>query len=258
MTRWPTNAEVEEVLDELLAIPPKEFVAARNAAAKQLQADGDREAAGEIKALPRPSLSLWSLNRLAHEQADLIETFLDAAGKLRKAHESGGDIRAATPPEREAEARVVAAAAKLAGTQGSATETVMRGLRATVGAAAADQETAADPPSRPADPGAGGALPRPASRLAPASSPPGQRRRRRRKRPRVAISRRSVARCETSSRTHGPRRRKPGMPHATRPTPPPLRSASGSAHRSSPRRHSSEVTRRTSTCRSLQARLKDL
>ncbi len=134
---------VDEVLDELLAIPPKEFVAARNAAAKQLQADGDREAAGEIKALPRPSLSLWSLNRLAHEQPDLVETFLDAAGKLRKAHESGGDIRAATPPEREAEARVVAAAAKLAGTQGSATETVMRGLRATVGAAAADQETAA-------------------------------------------------------------------------------------------------------------------
>ena len=135
--------QVEGVLDELLAIPPKEFVAARNAAAKRLQAAGDREAAGEIKGLPRPPLSLWSLNRVAHEQPDLVETFLDAAETLRKAHESGGDIRAATPPEREAEARVAAAAAKLAGSQGSATETVLRGIRQTLGAAAADPETAA-------------------------------------------------------------------------------------------------------------------
>ena len=133
----------EELLDELLATPPKEFVAARNAAAKRLTADGHREAAGEIKALPRPPLSLWALNRLAHAQPDLVESFLDAAENLRKAHESGGDIRAATPPEREAEARVAAAAAKIAGTQGSATETVMRGIRATLGAAAVDADAAA-------------------------------------------------------------------------------------------------------------------
>jgi hypothetical protein len=134
---------VEDVVDELLAIPPKEFTAARNAAARQLAADGQREAADEIKGLPRPTLALWSLNRVAHEQADLVETFVDAAAKLRTAHETGGDIRAATPPEREAEARVAAAAAKIAGGQGSATETVMRGIRQTLGAAAADPDVAA-------------------------------------------------------------------------------------------------------------------
>ena len=134
---------VEDVVDELLAMPPKEFTAARNAAAKQLAADGQREAADEIKGLPRPTLALWSLNRVAHEHADLVETFVDAAAKLRKAHETGGDIRAATPPEREAEARVAAAAAKIAGGQGSATETVMRGIRQALGAAAADPEVAA-------------------------------------------------------------------------------------------------------------------
>jgi hypothetical protein len=135
--------EVEDLVDELLATPPKQFTEARNAAAKRLQADGHREAAGEIKGLPRPTLSLWSLNRLAHEQPALVETFLDAAEKLRKAHESGGDIRAATPPEREAEARVAAGAAELAATQGSATETVMRGIREALGAAAADADVAA-------------------------------------------------------------------------------------------------------------------
>ena len=124
-------------------MPPKEFTAARNAAAKHLAADGQREAADEIKGLPRPTLALWSLNRIAHEQADLVETFVDAAAKLRTAHETGGDIRAATPPERKAEARVAAAAAKIAGGQGSATETVMRGIRQALGAAAADPEVAA-------------------------------------------------------------------------------------------------------------------
>ena len=133
--------EAEDVVDELLALPPKQFTAARNDAAKTLTANGQRDAAKEIKQLPRPTLALWSLNRVAHEHADLVETFLTAAEKLRKAHESGGDIRAATAPEREAEARVAAAAAKLAGTEGTASETVLRGIRQALGAAAADPES---------------------------------------------------------------------------------------------------------------------
>jgi hypothetical protein len=133
---------VEDVVDELLAIPPKQFTEARNAAAKQLATDGKRDVAKEIKQLPRPTLALWSLNRVAHEQPDVVETFLDAAAKLRKAHETGGDIRAATPPEREAEARVAAAAAEIAGGQGAATETVLRAIRQALGAAAADPEVA--------------------------------------------------------------------------------------------------------------------
>jgi hypothetical protein len=85
---------------------------------------------------------VWSLNRVAHEQADLVTAFVDASAKLRKAHETGGDIRAATPPQREAEARVAAAAAKLAGSEGTASETVMRGVRQALGAAAADPSVA--------------------------------------------------------------------------------------------------------------------
>jgi hypothetical protein len=137
------KSEAGDVVGELLAIPPKQFTAARNAAAKELASGGDREAAAEIKALPRPTLALWSLNRVAHEQPDLVATFVEAAGKLRKAHATGGDIRAATPPEREAEARVAAAAAKVAAGEGAATETVMRGIRQALAAAAADPEVAA-------------------------------------------------------------------------------------------------------------------
>ena len=108
-----------------------------------LTADGRREQAAEIKRLPRPSLSLWTLNRLAREQASVLETFLTAAEALRKAHRTGGDIRAATAPERTAEAQVAAAAAELLRAEGSkATETVLRSVRQILSAAAADAEVA--------------------------------------------------------------------------------------------------------------------
>lgn len=140
----PGHQGIEDVVGELLALPPQQFTEARNAAARQLRAEGRREAADEIKRLPRPSIALWALNRLAHEQPSLIETFLSAADRLRQAHRGGGDIRAATPPARDAEARVVAAAVELARDhEQNVTETVMGGLRETLSAATADAGAAA-------------------------------------------------------------------------------------------------------------------
>lgn len=128
---------IEDVVDELLGLPPERFTEARNAAAKALRDDGRRDAADTVKGLPRPAVSLWALNGLAHEQPALVEAFLGAAEQLRDAYSSGGDIRAATPPLREAEARVVAAAAELVRARGkNPTETVLRGLATTLSALA--------------------------------------------------------------------------------------------------------------------------
>jgi hypothetical protein len=133
----------EDVVEELLALPPERFTEARNAAVKRLREDGRRDAAEAVKGIPRPPVSLWALNRLAHEQPELVQAFLEAAERLRQAYRSGGDIRAATPPEREAEARVVNAAAELVRALGrSATDTVVRSLGQTLRAAAADAEIA--------------------------------------------------------------------------------------------------------------------
>ena len=128
---------IADVVDELLALPPERFTEARNTAAKALRAEGRRDAADAVKSLPRPPLSLWALNGLAHEQPALIEAFLGAAEQLREAYRSGGDIRAATPPLREAEARVLAAAAELVRAHGkSPTESVLRSLASTLSAVA--------------------------------------------------------------------------------------------------------------------------
>ena len=135
---------IEDRVEALLATPPQQFTAARNALAKQLLAEGLRDAAAEVKRLPRPPVSLWILNQLAREQPALIDSYLDAARLLREAHQSGGDIRAATPPQRDAESRVLAAAVEFARTHDqSATETVQRGLREALNSAAADADVAA-------------------------------------------------------------------------------------------------------------------
>jgi hypothetical protein len=135
---------IEDVLDELLALPPERFTEERNAAAKRLRAEGKRDAADAIKSLPRPPVSLWALNHLARRDPSLIETFLRSADQLRQAYRSGGDIRAAMAPERDAETRVVAAAAELARAEGrNVTETVTDRLNQTMRAAAADAEIAA-------------------------------------------------------------------------------------------------------------------
>jgi hypothetical protein len=142
--RLELSPAAEEALDNLLAVPPQEFTAARNAAARQLAADGRSEAAAEIKALARPPVAVWVLNQLAREQPAVVRAFLDAAEGLREAYRSGGDIRAATAPQREAEARALAAAMALARARGTrVSETVSRGLRQTLSAAAADPDVGA-------------------------------------------------------------------------------------------------------------------
>ena len=55
-------------MDELFDLPPTEFIAARDALAKQLKADGDAGAAAEVKALRRPSVAAWAVNQVARRQ----------------------------------------------------------------------------------------------------------------------------------------------------------------------------------------------
>ena len=139
------RAGIEDVVDELLALPPEQFTEARNAAVKRLTAAGRRDEAADVKRLVRPPLALWALNRLARDQPALLETFLHAARALRDAHRAGGDIRAATKPERDAEAQVVAAASERVRALGkNATDTVVSGIRETLRAAAADTAVAAE------------------------------------------------------------------------------------------------------------------
>lgn len=83
-----------DLLHPLLLTPPPEFVAARNALAKQLRAHGRRDDATAIGAIRRPPWTDWALNRAAAADTELARRFADAADRMRDAQRSaiaGGD-----------------------------------------------------------------------------------------------------------------------------------------------------------------------
>lgn len=128
--------------DALYLLPPEEFTAARDAAAKQAKADGDKEAAAALKALRRPTVSAWLVNALAHEQAALLDQLLDLGPALAEA-QSGGDaaaLRTLGAQRRQLVEAVVGTAVGLAGR--SVTSAVREEVAATLEAALSDAASA--------------------------------------------------------------------------------------------------------------------
>ncbi len=76
--------------EDLYRLAPAAFTAARDAAAKQARADGDREAAAALKALRRPTVAAWLLNALVHEEPALVTQLLQLGPDLAQA-QAGGD-----------------------------------------------------------------------------------------------------------------------------------------------------------------------
>lgn len=98
---------MEKELDRLYAAPLDEFVGERDALAKQLRSDGDREAADRVKALRKPSAAVWAVNQLARRQQKDYRALLKAGDKLRATQEKvlGGEspekLQEAAAAERE-------------------------------------------------------------------------------------------------------------------------------------------------------------
>jgi hypothetical protein len=124
-----------DVVEELYGTPPDEFIARRDALAKELRAS-DRAAADAVKKLRRPSVSAAAVNRLARDAGDDVEALLAAGEALRQAQLGGGDrdaIRSAARDEREAVEKLVAQAGKLS-------PAALEEVRETLHAAATDDE----------------------------------------------------------------------------------------------------------------------
>ena len=102
---------------ELYALPPEEFTTARDAAAKQAKAAGDPAAGKELKALRRPSVAAWLVNRLAAEQGALLEQLLALGPALAEAQSAGhaDDLRALGRQRRQLVEAVAGTAVSAAG-----------------------------------------------------------------------------------------------------------------------------------------------
>lgn len=128
--------------DDLYRLEPEAFTAARDAAAKQARADGDKDRAAKLKSLRKPSVAAWLVNRLATEQAELLAQLLDLGPELAQA-QAGRDATALLTlgaQRRQLVDAVVGSAVDAAGR--AVTATVREEVAATLEAALADPASA--------------------------------------------------------------------------------------------------------------------
>jgi len=134
--------------DALFALPPEAFTAARDALAKRLRADGDREGAARVRALRRPTVSAWAVNRLAREApgevAPLLAAGADLAAAQAQALSGGGGsaLRQAGARRRDLVARLTDLALDLLRADGRAPDPHRGAIATTLEAATVDQEAA--------------------------------------------------------------------------------------------------------------------
>lgn len=127
------TAALSERLDPLYAGPPEEFVAARDALAKELKGEGEKEAAALVKKLRRPSVAAALLNRVVLGNPKEAKTFAGAVAALRRASGRSG-LKEAARAQREAASRLLDLASEEGG-EGAALDRAAETLQA----AAADE-----------------------------------------------------------------------------------------------------------------------
>jgi len=80
--------DLVRVADELYALPPEDFRAARDERAAQARASGDKALAREITALRRPVVSAWLVNLLARDEPGQMSELLALGDSLRDAQQT--------------------------------------------------------------------------------------------------------------------------------------------------------------------------
>ena len=163
---------VEEAAERLYGLPFEDFIAERDATAKALRKDGEKEAAAEVAKLPKPSQVAWVANQLGRAGAD---DFLAAGDAVREAQLGGGGreaLREATAAQRAAVEALLKEAEQLR----DLSRDLKDRLRALLLAVAGDEDvrTAFEAGRLVEEPSAGGAWP---SGAFVAPSPPAKKRR---------------------------------------------------------------------------------
>ncbi len=100
--------DLEEELDRLYQQPLKDFVGERNALAKRLQKEREKEAAARVKALVKPSVTAWAVNQLAFSAPDELAALEAVGAEMRAAHlATPAEQQAATAKRRDAVSALV-------------------------------------------------------------------------------------------------------------------------------------------------------
>jgi hypothetical protein len=132
---------VTEVADELYALTPAEFTAARDERARLARQAGQRDDAAAIKKLARPTTSAWLVNQLSREAPDRLGRLVEVGEALEVAQRTlaGDRLRELSGQRRNVINDLLPQAAEIASRAGQAASAVVMGeVRATLEAALAD------------------------------------------------------------------------------------------------------------------------
>jgi hypothetical protein len=136
---------LDAVADELYAVPPDEFVSARDAAVAAARERGDRELAKAIGRLRRPTKAAWLANLLVRHRAAQLDGLLGLAAGLADAQRTldGTALRQLSSKRHQLVAAMAREAGRLAQEAGDpAAESVLRDLQGILDAALARPEIA--------------------------------------------------------------------------------------------------------------------
>ncbi|MER7895529.1 hypothetical protein ABTX62_05185 [Streptomyces sp. NPDC096046] len=138
--------DYDSVADELYALRPEEFTAARASAMASARTAGDRELAERIRGLRKPSLAAWVSNLLVRGSPGEVEPLLRLGEGLRQAHQDldGAQLRELSRRQHALIRALSARARRLAQEAGHPIgESVQREVENTLHAVLADPEAAA-------------------------------------------------------------------------------------------------------------------
>ncbi|MDX2593736.1 hypothetical protein PV343_16035 [Streptomyces sp. WI03-4A] len=137
--------DLDAVADELYGLAPDDFTTARDTRAKAARAAGNRELAGEIRRLRRPTLAAWASNLLVRERPTEVRNLLQLGEGLRQAHQDldGERLRELSVRQHQLTFALARQAAELTARAGrSIGEAARQDVQDTLQAALADPEAA--------------------------------------------------------------------------------------------------------------------
>jgi hypothetical protein len=134
---------VRQIGDELYAVAPSAFTAARDEQVAQAREQGDRALASELAALKRPTQAAWLVNVVALRRPELVTELLELGEAMRSAQGTvpPAQLRDLSAQRRRALDAALAAAGTLAAEAGEPTpaRAVLAEAEATFAAAMADE-----------------------------------------------------------------------------------------------------------------------
>ena len=139
------GGSVDDVADELYALPADEFVAARNERAKAARAAGAREIAATIAKLAKPNAAAWLANQLARADADEVRALVELGAAMREATAAldRDKLRGLSTQQRQLMASLVGRAREIAQASGrQPNESTIRDLEDILHAALAEPDAA--------------------------------------------------------------------------------------------------------------------